>query len=103
MLYADDIVIMSETEDGLNQGILLLEQYCDRWKLIVNTNKTKIMIFKKGGRARRATFKFKDTVLDIVDRFTYLGIVFTTGRAINCRFESLSNQTMGAIFALDCK
>jgi len=30
LLYADDIVIMSETEDGLNQGLLLLEQYCDR-------------------------------------------------------------------------
>jgi len=102
LLYADEIVIMSQTEDGLNKGLLLLEQCCDRWKLTVNTTKTKIMIFQKGSRARRATFKFKDTVLDIVDRFTYLGIVFTTGGAFNCTFESLSNQAMKAIFALDC-
>jgi len=39
----------------INQGLLLLEQYCSRWKLTVNTTKTKNIIFQKGGRA---TFKF---------------------------------------------
>ena len=37
------------------------------------------MIFQNGGRVRRDTSKFEDTVLDIVYRFTYIGIVFTTG------------------------
>ena len=52
---------MSEIENGLNQGLLLLEQYCDIWKMTVNTTETKIF-FLKGVRAHRATFKFKDTV-----------------------------------------
>jgi len=38
LLYADDIVIMSETE-GLKRGLFLLENYCDRWKLTVNATK----------------------------------------------------------------
>jgi hypothetical protein len=32
LLYADDIVIMSETEEGLQKGLRLLEIYCDRRK-----------------------------------------------------------------------
>jgi len=49
-LYADDIVILSESETGLQNGLDLLECYCDRWKLKVNISKTKAMLFKKGGR-----------------------------------------------------
>ena len=50
LLYADDIIIMLETEEGLKHGIFLLGNYCDRWKLTVNATKTKVMIFRKGGR-----------------------------------------------------
>ena len=49
LLYADDIVILSETETGLQHGLDLLEQYCDKWKLTVNIKKTKIMVFKMVG------------------------------------------------------
>ena len=48
LLYADDIVIMLETEEGLKDGLFLLEKYCDRWKLNGNTTKTKVMLFRKG-------------------------------------------------------
>ena len=50
LLYADNIVIMSETEEGLKHSLFLLEKYSDRWKLTVNATKTKVMIFRKGGR-----------------------------------------------------
>ena len=49
LLYADDMTIFSETEDGLQQGLNVLEAYCERWKLTVNIDKTKIMVFRKGG------------------------------------------------------
>jgi len=39
LLYADDIVIMSETEEGLKHGLFLLEIYCNRWKLTVNARR----------------------------------------------------------------
>ena len=32
LLYADDIVILSESEAGLQQGLDILENYCGRWK-----------------------------------------------------------------------
>ena len=53
LLYADDIVIFSETRDGLQRGLDILFEYCNRWKLTVNTDKTKIIVFRKGGSIPR--------------------------------------------------
>ena len=43
----DDIVIFSETAEGLRKGLDIFKDYCDKWKLIINTSKTKIMVFRK--------------------------------------------------------
>lgn len=53
LLYADDIVILSETENGFQHGLKFLEDYCDRWKLQVNVNKRKVMIFRNRGAVRK--------------------------------------------------
>ena len=53
LMYADDIVLFSETEDGLQSGLNVLHDYCQKWKLTVNTQKTKIVIFRKGGTVNR--------------------------------------------------
>ena len=49
LLFADDAVIMSETLEGLQALLNQLEIYCNKWNLVVNIDKTKVMIFKKGG------------------------------------------------------
>ena len=50
LLYADDTVIISESADDLQNAIDLYEQYCDQWKLTVNTCKAKILVIQKGRR-----------------------------------------------------
>ena len=47
LLYADDIVIFSETAESLQNGRNILYDYCQRWKLTVNPNKSKILILEK--------------------------------------------------------
>ena len=47
ILYADDTVILSESAEGLQEAISAFEEYCDIWKLTVNTNKTKSVVFSK--------------------------------------------------------
>src|SRR6187551_2689476 len=46
LLFADDLVILSETQTGLQKGLDELEQFCSKMKLNVNTKKTKTMVFK---------------------------------------------------------
>ena len=53
LLYADDIVIFSNTSEGLQNGLDILSEYCSKWKLTVNIDKTKIMVFRKGGSLPR--------------------------------------------------
>ena len=55
------------------------EEYCNTWKLQININKTKVMIFGTNRRTwRKYSFKIND---EIVDNYKYLGIVFSpTGK-----------------------
>jgi len=49
LLYAEDIVVFSDTAAGLQKGLDLLQEYCNRWKLKINVQKTKVMVFRKAG------------------------------------------------------
>lgn len=70
LLYADDIIIFSPDENGLQKGLDVLHGYCLRWKLKVNTNKTKIMIFRSGGILRRnILFMYDGKPIEIVKSF----------------------------------
>ena len=101
LLYADDIVLYSETEHGFQHGLLLLENYYDQWKLVVNIANTEIMVFRKGGQLRRnMKFMYKGNKIEIVKKFTYLGIIFTTGGSFTCTFETLSGHATKAIYKL---
>ena len=53
LLYADDIVIFANSASELQESINILSNYCDKWKLVVNTKKTKVIIFRKGGTLPR--------------------------------------------------
>ena len=58
---------MSETAEDLQNALNILKSYCDHWKLTVNVNKTKSMIFRKGGRVRgNLVFKYGGQELEIV-------------------------------------
>ena len=48
LFYADDTVIMAETADDLQKALNEFYLYCNQWKLQVNTDKTKILIFCRG-------------------------------------------------------
>jgi hypothetical protein len=101
LLYADDIVIISDSLDDLQKGLNILKDYCERWKLTVNVNKTKIMFFRKGGRIARNTRLFYNGLeIEIVNKFTYLGIVFTSGGSFEQTFEALSGQALKSMFKM---
>ena len=50
ILYADDIILFANSAEDLQSNLDSLSQYCQRWKLPVNTSKTNVMVFRKGSR-----------------------------------------------------
>ena len=67
LLYADDIVLFSESASGLQNCLNILHDYCQKWKLTVYVDKSKVMVFRKGGRlAQNLVFMYGDIKLEIV-------------------------------------
>ena len=76
LLYADDIALISETEWGLQNGLDILYNYCTSSKLVINTQKSKVLVFKKGRQTcNSTTFMYNNEPLEIVNTFNYLGVV----------------------------
>jgi hypothetical protein len=48
MLYADDTISLAESDEDLQVQLNAFGEYCDNWKMKVNVNKTKIMVFGFG-------------------------------------------------------
>ncbi len=48
LLYADDTVLICESAIDLQHSLTAFQGYCTSWKLTVNVNKTKVLIFSKG-------------------------------------------------------
>ena len=102
LLYADDTILFSENAEGLQKALNCLEDYCNIWKLQVNTSKTKITIFSTNNRKKKdpPVFKMNDETIEIVDSYIYLGIeFFKNGKFFKAR-KRACDQAQKAMFAL---
>ncbi|XP_055848181.1 uncharacterized protein LOC129913492 [Episyrphus balteatus] len=97
LLYADDIVLLSDNPDKLKQLINSFIAYCNNWNLKVNLAKSEIVIFRNGGR-RAASEKwfFNDTEITVANHYKYLGVVFNYNMSwdehLNNRLSSSKNS-----------
>jgi len=77
LAYADDMVVLSESAHGLKKKIEALEVYFENLSLQVNIGKTKILVFRKGGKvSKKVHFDYKGKEIEIVKQYTYLGVIF---------------------------
>ena len=56
LMHADDVILLSETSEGLQNCLDKLHKYCEIWGLQVNIKKTKSMIFNNTGRLNPIKF-----------------------------------------------
>ena len=47
MINADDMIIVSTSENDLQNSLNKLYEYCNKWKLNVNVTQSKVMVFNK--------------------------------------------------------
>ena len=72
LLYADDLVIFAETPEALQLQIDKLYNYCQKWKLLINTEKSKIVVFRKGTRISQERWFYDETLIPVCSRIPYL-------------------------------
>ena len=78
-MYADDVVILSESASDLQEKLKILENYCSDWYLNVNVNKTKLIIFNKAGRLIKSSFIFQNKDIECVSSYRHLGFFSESG------------------------
>ena len=88
-MWADNILILSESENGLQRKLDTLGVYCVTNKLSINTNKTECMIFNKTGHLMGHKFFFNDTLIRNVRKYKYLGFLVTPSGEIRSGLEDL--------------
>ena len=98
IMWADDILILSESEEGLQQKLNSLHDYSKANKLTVNTMKTKCMVFNKTGRLlKKHTFYYNNLLLENVREYKYLGFLVTPSGEIVSGLKDLRNRGMKAL------
>lgn len=91
LIFADDVVLLSTTSVGLQRQIDNLYEASERLGLHINIDKTKVMVFRRGGflgKCERWSLGGRD--LEVVNQYKYLGFVFTTKLSITSALENLS-------------
>ena len=79
LMWADDIILLSKTREGLQNCLNNLYAYCQKWKLEVNLKKTKSMVFReKGTIITKALFHLNTEPILETKEYTYLGISINT-------------------------
>ena len=80
LLYADDTVIFGTSEENFQHNLNIFYEYSKIWKLDINFDKTKILIF--GTRNdEKYEFRLGENIISICEEFKYLGVIFTKSRS----------------------
>ena len=83
LLYADDTVIMSESKEDMQNQLNVFNDFCKKWKLKVNAEKSKVLVFSNGRLLANLKFTYNNRDLEIVPNFSYLGIAFSKSGSFN--------------------
>jgi len=71
--YADDTVLLAESEDELHGMITKLCDSCANYGMSLNAKKTKVMLIRKGNEDHAVDIKAEGTRLEEVEEYKYLG------------------------------
>ena len=98
LAYADDLVIISDSREGLQ---LLLDEtadWCQKWQIQVNATKTQVMHFRDKWTMRdESPFTIGGLSLQVVPTYKYLGVILDEFLVMNSAVDTLSKAGMRAL------
>ena len=100
LLYADDLVIISRSEEGLQNALNKLHGFSLLKQLTINISKNKTLVFNTAGRFIKKTFSINGTYLDPVQNFCYLGFDLSASGNVTNAMNILYDKANKAMRAL---
>jgi hypothetical protein len=98
MLYADDTILLAASAEDLQVQLNAFGEYCDNWKMKMNVNKTKIMVFGFGKLRQNLKFTYKNVDIEIVKQFNYYGVIFTKTCNFYVTKKHLADKALKAMY-----
>ena len=101
LLFADDIDLLATTHIGLQTQIDNLRRGAERLGLVVNLDKTKVMVFRKVfflGRLER--WFYGEERLEVVNKYKCLGCTLTTKLSVDIALAEHAGKAKGRIVTI---
>ena len=102
LMWADDCVVMSTSQVGLQRSITKTVNHFTELGLTVNIKKTKCVIFNPNGWGPQQfpTVKFyiNNQLLENAAQYTYLGLVFKPSGSVNAAAQELLSKQIEPTF-----
>ena len=100
IMYADEMVLLAETPKGLQKLLDSLSKYIHKWDLTLNKTKTKVVVFRNGGKLRdNKKWDYDGCQLESVNEFNYLGLFFYNDKFSRTQ-KRAAEQERKALFSI---
>ena len=76
LLYADDMVLLSDSESKLQSMLNYVAQWCNKWRITVNDLKSGIVHFRNiSSKKSEIVFTLGGSIIETVSQYKYLGVI----------------------------
>ena len=106
MLYADELILLAESEHDLQTQINSLGTYANIFQMEVNQKKTKVMIFDKPAKIKKRiskTWTIGRTCIEEDKIYKYLGVLFTSDGSFIEHIKNLIEKANKAYYSIIAK
>ena len=101
LLYADDTLLLTETESDMQRAVEATLQYCKENRMCINIDKTKYMVFSRCKVRKTVPILAEGKALERVDTFCYLGIVFRFNNTFQAAMKYNIDKAKKALFKIE--
>ena len=101
LLFADDTVIVADSEEKLNQLVSEFGRVCKRRKLRVNVGKSKVMRCTRSEDGANLNVRLNGEVLEEVSQFKYLGSIVAADGGVKADVNHRVNEGCKVLGAMN--
>ena len=97
LLFTDDVVLLADSIKELQELIDRLAEYCKTWKLNINVDKTKVVIFNRKQYVHQVLLILDNMKLEFVPSYKYLRFILSSNGSFKPAISILAKQASKAL------
>jgi hypothetical protein len=98
--WADDLVLVSRSFDGLQNCMNKLYSYCNKWGIVLNVDKSKYMVMSSGTVKKYYNLMYNGNCIEPVVSFKYLGMILCSNGKFKNAILDRHNKAQKAYYQI---